>query len=146
MSSAVLVERVNDRLIRIKPRGVDVIDVLEFAEATIMRFGWRKGDRSSSAVNAVEKEGASLHDAIGYACEQLSDAVSDRRGAGTKDWTVRGSDGLSQNLRRKATDMVEAEMPEGKRSDIEFNDGAESADEVLDVLRRAQATAEQEAA
>ncbi len=141
--------------IRIGPETVGAADVLEYAEALIEQFGWRQGGRSGeggSVYDACVKEGFSLHDAIGAACERLSVVVgeetapSSRRSSGDKEFSYSGTtpqgDKISGSIRTEATEKVFAAIAkrtgDDTLSDVTFNDKAQSKDDVIAVLREAR--------
>lgn len=139
--------RVDEHTVYVRPDQANAFDILDFAHAAMRAFGWRQGPRQGS-LTEIEQHGTSLHDAIGYACEKLSEESTrpeDRsyRGTSSKDWSVRTSGGEFENLRASATEYVQKQLPQGE-NDVTFNDKAKSVDEVLDVLGKARDEARKE--
>jgi hypothetical protein len=129
---------VDGERIVVEPEDVDVNDFIEYAELAIQRYGWRQGERKQvteeDMVKVAEKEGLSLHDAIGYTNVMLGGDKTGEptsKNAGTR--TVRGD----RAMRSEMTRAIKAVLPEGK-DDRAFNDEAKSVDEVLAVLREAR--------
>lgn len=135
---SVLVE--GDR-ITVETPDVEVADFLEYAELAIQRYGWRQGERKKvtedDMVKVAEKDGLSLHDAVGYTNVMLGGKAPGTPG-GKDDTTV--SYQASHAMRDKMTAAISAVLPEGE-TDRSFNDKAKSVDEVLAVLRQARGAA-----
>lgn len=130
---------IEDERIIVDPEDLDVGDFLEYAELAIERFGWRQGERKEitddNMALVAEKDGLSLHDAIGYTNVMLGG--SEPGTAGGKDATTYSRVGSHRSMRQEMTRAVQAVLPEGK-DDKTFNDEAKSKDEVLAVLREAR--------
>lgn len=119
---------------------IDLNDFLLYAELAIERFGWRQGPRKEVTQDdmavVAEKDGLSLHDAIGYTNVMLG---GEKPGAPTgKDAQThaRGKQ-FGRPMRQEMTDAVKAVLPEGE-DDKTFNDKAKSKDEIINVLREAR--------
>jgi hypothetical protein len=131
----------DDGRITVEPDDIDVNDFLEYAEAAILRYGWRQGERkevpTDDMVEVAKKDGLSLHDAIGYTNVILGgEVVGEPTGkdAPTRTWQSRRS------MREEMTVAVNAVLPKGD-DDKTFNDKAKSQDEVIAVLRKARGAA-----
>ncbi len=119
---------------------IEINDFLEYAEMAIGRFGWRQGERKGNdddMVRVAEKEGLSLHDAIGYTNVVLGGSEPGKP-TGKDDMTK--DHRTSHSMRSQMTNAVNAVLPEGE-TDITFNDKAKSVDEVVAVLRQARGAA-----
>lgn len=129
---------VEDNRITVEPEDVDVNDFLEYAEHAIQRYGWRQGERKQVTEDdmpkVAEKEGLSLHDAIGYTNVMLG---GDRTGEPTGKDAGTPSRSGSKAMRNEMTSAVQKVLPKDK-NDKTFNDEAKSVDEVLAVLREAR--------
>ena len=135
---SVLVE--GDR-ITVEPEDVRVNDFLEYAELAIERFGWRQGDRKQvtegdDMVQVAEKDGLSLHDAIGYTNVMLGNEPGKPTGKDGSTITASGS----RAMRNEMTQAVQKVLPKGK-DDKTFNDEAKSVEDVIAVLRLARGAA-----
>jgi hypothetical protein len=122
---------------------VDVNDFLEYAEAAIKRFGWRNGPRKEVTKDdmpaVAEKDGLSLHDAIGYTNVMLAGQQPKDVGTPTSKDGFTASRGKTNavNMRDEMTKAVKAVLPKGE-DDKTFNDKAKSVDEIIGVLRSAR--------
>lgn len=130
--------------ITIENPDVDVNDFLEYAEAAILRFGWRQGERKKvtedKMVEVAEKDGLSLHDAIGYTNVMLGGQAPDQVGRETGKDSGTASRKGTRAMRTEMTNAVQAVLPEGE-TDKTFNDKAKNVGEVLAVLREARGAA-----
>lgn len=119
---------------------IDVNDFLEYAEHAIQRFGWRQGPRKEVTADdmpaVAEKDGLSLHDAIGYTNVMLGGAEPGKVGSKDAYTQARGKQN-SLNMRDEMTKAVKAVLPKDE-DDKTFNDKAKSKDEVIAVLREAR--------
>jgi hypothetical protein len=130
------------RTIRIGLSRPDAGDVLDYATALIEEYGWNQMKPTDSGdemgPESSPEVGYTLHSAIGEACQRLSAAVSGSGRQGSKDWTVYSEQGQAENLRQRATALVQAHLPAGE-TDMTFNDKAKDVQEILDVLAHARA-------
>lgn len=120
---------------------LDVNDFLEYAELAITRFGWRQGPRKVVTADdmpaVAEKDGLSLHDAIGYTNVMLGG--TDPGKATGKDATTHGR-GMqnARSMRDEMTNAVKAVLPKDN-DDKTFNDDvAKKQEDVIAVLREAR--------
>lgn len=132
---------VEDNRITVEPEEVSLVDFLEYAELAIRRYGWRQGPRKKvtedKMIEVAEKDGLSLHDAIGYTNTVLGGEEPGREGS--KDASTRDRTGY-RTMRNEMTAAVNKVLPEGQ-DDKNFNDKAKSVDEVYAVLRKAKEAA-----
>jgi hypothetical protein len=131
---------VEDNRIVVGDPDIDVNDFLEYAELAIQRFGWRQGERKEVTQDdmpeVAEKDGLSLHDAIGYTNVMLGGGDPGKPTG--KDGTTHGrGKQFARPMRTEMTDAVKAVLPKGE-DDKTFNDKAKSVDEVIAVLREAR--------
>lgn len=132
---------VDDNRITVERDDVDVADYLEYAELAIARFGWRQGERKQVTEDdmpkVAEKEGLSLHDAIGYTNVMLGgETIGEPTG---KDAATRTASG-TRTMRGEMSAAVKKVLPKDE-DDKTFNDKAKTVDEVFGVLRRARGVA-----
>ena len=132
---------IEDNRITVEPEDIDVNDFLEYAEAAILRFGWRQGERTKvtedDMVSVAHKEGLSLHDAIGYTNVMLGGEKTGEptgKDASTRTWQNHRA------MRGEMTEAINAVLPKGE-NDKTFNDKDNSQDEVIAVLRKARGAA-----
>lgn len=132
---------IEDNRITVEPEDIDVNDFLEYAEVAIKRYGWRQGERKEvtddDMAKVAEKDGLSLHDAIGYTNVMLGGEKTGQptgKDASTRTWQNHRA------MRAEMTEAVKAVLPKGE-DDKTFNDKAEDVDEVLAVLRQARGAA-----
>ena len=131
---------VEDGRITVETEDIDVNDFLEYAELAIQRFGWRQGERkevpNDDMAAVAEKDGLSLHDAIGYTNVMLGGDTTGKA-TGKDDHTHARGKQFARPMRNEMTQAVKAVLPKGE-DDKTFNDKAKHVDEVIAVLREAR--------
>jgi hypothetical protein len=131
---------VEDNRIVVGDPDIEVNDFLEYAELAIQRFGWRQGERKNvtedNMPEVAEKDGLSLHDAIGYTNVMLGGAETGKPTGKDASTHARGMQN-ARAMRTELTEAVQAVLPKGE-TDKTFNDKAKSKDEIIAVLREAR--------
>lgn len=114
------------RRVRVTPDAPNGADVLEYAEALIEEEGWNPGVREGAPYQeSSPSTGWTLHDAVGEANRRLF------REGGKEGIMIEG--GTTRSVAQTAIGTVL-----GDATDMQFNDKAANAEEVLAVLRQAR--------
>lgn len=154
-SQGVHVERIGDtgHSVRVGPGDVATADVLEYACLLIQTEGWNHRDPATRVrEESSTTHGWTLHDSIGEACTRLSGTAPGVRGSKEGAYTSARTNS-AETMRPYAQAAVDQELnrmveagewtpvaddASSGRIDYDFNDTAQSVDEVLGVLTRAR--------
>jgi hypothetical protein len=118
------------KVVQVEPDLQNEKDILEVAQALIEVYGWNNTKKDAYTPSS-EKQGYTLHDAIGEAGVRIS--ADPGVANGTKD---------AFGLRQQAIELVEAHTPmrQGVRlSDQQANDAARDAAQIIRILEKARA-------